>query len=163
MAWWPARIAAAVQTRKRMELFEAYGRASYPAQVREREGSLVELSGGHTVRVGDAVIHALMGLGAVVVLIAMLAAAFVTSPVGALAVVGVGLGLFGVLRPVSAAVRRSHQQLADANLDFAGELAETVRLAEEARVFGVDGARIAAIRRLSAGIQGHLFRTHFVA
>ena len=62
--------------------------------------------------------------------------------------------MFGLLRPLRALGVRRTRELSKAQMDYAGGIAEAIRLAEETQVFGVMAAQRARIEGPSASPAG---------
>lgn len=150
--WQSAKLTTAVVAGTRRSLAEAFLRASWPVQQGDRTGQLQELLTTFTNQ-GTILLSAFtLALSSVFNLVALLAAAIAIAPLGALAVVGVGVLLSLVLRPIRAAVRKRAQATADAGMRFASSLSEISALGLEMHVFGVqDQAR----KRVDRLISGH--------
>ncbi len=80
----------------------------------------------------------------------MLLAALALNVVAALLVLVAATGLFGLLRPLNRLGDRACAPVALASLGFAGGVSESVRVAEEAQVFGTGAALRTAVRRRSS-------------
>jgi ATP-binding cassette subfamily B protein len=159
----PARISAAVMARLRIELFDAFSRASWTVQSGGGEGTLQEIM---TNQVGQAV----SGVGATTSLIAaslqflvLMVSALFLSAFAAVAVGAMTIVLFALLRPMRARMGRYAQALSRAQVQYAGAIAETNRLAEEAKVFGAGGAQRERIGRAVNETKHWLFRTQVLA
>jgi ATP-binding cassette subfamily B protein len=155
----PAQISAAVMARLRNELFEAFSRASWTVQSRGNEGTLQEIM---TNQVGQAV----SGVGATTGLIAaslqflvLMVSALLLSVVAAVAVGAMTIVLFGLLRPMRARAGRYAKALSRAQVQYAGAIAETNRLAEEAKVFGAGGAQRERVGKTVNETRHWLFRS----
>ncbi|HTD08501.1 MAG TPA: ABC transporter ATP-binding protein, partial [Solirubrobacteraceae bacterium] len=151
----PARVMANVWARLRMNLFEAFGSASWELQSREREGKLQEIM---TNQAGQAT----QGLGSFLSLInstltfaVMLISAFVLNLFAAVIVVALAAVMLATLRPLRRLGRRRARALSRAQVNYAATVAESIRIAEETHVFGVGASlrsrmdkRVATSRRL---------------
>jgi ATP-binding cassette, subfamily B, bacterial len=137
----PARIGAQVMARLRTELFDAFSRASWTVQSRGREGNLQEIM---TNQVGQAVngVSGTTGLIASSLQFAVLmVSALFLSPIAAVAVGGMTVVLFGLLRPMRTRGGSYAKALSRAQLRYANGVAESNRLAEETHVFGAGGVQ----------------------
>jgi ATP-binding cassette, subfamily B, bacterial len=155
----PAQISSTVMARLRIELFDAFSRASWTVQSGGREGTLQEIM---TNQVGQAV----SGVGATTSLISaslqflvLMVSALFLSAVAAIAVGAMTIVLFALLRPMRARMGRYAQALSRAQVQYAGAIAESNRLAEEAKVFGAAGAQRERIGRTVNETKHWLFRT----
>jgi ATP-binding cassette, subfamily B, bacterial len=155
----PARIAADVITRMRLELFDAFSRASWTVQSRGSEGSLQEV-------MTNQVSQAIGGVGGTTGLISsslqflvLMISALYLNVVAALVVGALTVVLFGLLRPMRARGGRYAQALSAAQLSYARQIAESNRLAEESQVFGTGAAQRRRIARVVNQAQHWFFRT----
>jgi ABC-type multidrug transport system fused ATPase/permease subunit len=141
----PARIASEVQAGLRRRLFDAFTRASWSVQSQDREGQLQDTL---TLQVSQATAGALqttMLITYALSFLVLMAAAFVLSPLAALIVGGGSTAMFGVLRPLRKRGRRHARALSRAQSSYAAAVAESVRVAQETRVFGVMSAQRARV------------------
>jgi ABC-type multidrug transport system fused ATPase/permease subunit len=136
----PARITADVQARLRVELFDAFTRASWAAQADETEGHLQELMTDQIAQSSQAVLSVANGLSAAALFLALFGSAFALNPLVALLVLVTSILLFEVLRPIDRLGRRAAQDASQARMDHASAVSESVRLAEEVQVFGAGPA-----------------------
>jgi ATP-binding cassette subfamily B protein len=141
LATLPARIAAEVQSDLRKRLVRAFTQASWDAQSRDREGRLQEImtTQAYQAAVGAQLSSAL--LIAAIAFVIMMGSAVLLSPVAAAAVFAVAVIMFILLRPLRVIGVRRSRELSQAQVEYAGGIAETNRLAEESQVFGVTGAQ----------------------
>jgi ABC-type multidrug transport system fused ATPase/permease subunit len=162
LSYFSARIASDVQARLRTELFEAFNRASWTVQSRDREGQLQEVM---TSQVMQAVNGATGTTGlitstfqfAVLMTVALLLNALAAVSVAAMSVV-----LFGLLRPLRARGGRYARELSRAQVAYAGGIAESNRLAEESHVFGAGAAQRELVGRLVGRSQRFFFRSQLL-
>jgi ATP-binding cassette, subfamily B, bacterial len=132
----PARIAADVQSKLRIELFDAYSRAAWGVQAQDREGQLQET-------ITSQVTQATQG--------ALQATTLITS-----------LTMFGLLRPLRGRGVRSARALSKAQVAFAGAIAEAIRVAQETHVFGVTSVQGKRIERFVRAANHLYFRTQLL-
>ena len=137
----PARIAANVQGNLRTALFDAFTRASWSVQSRDREGQLQETT---TSQVMSATAGALQATGLITAsftFLVLLASAVTLNPLAAVVVACASIALFGLLRPLRSRGVANSRALSAAQVRYASGVAESIRLAEEAHVFGVVSAQ----------------------
>ncbi len=159
----PARIATDVQAALRRQLFDAYSRASWAVQSRDREGQLQEtLTGQVTAATGGAV-QATLLINAVFTFIVLMASAVALNPLAALVVGCASMSLFGLLRPLRSRGVRNARALSKAQVEYAGGVAEAIRLVEETQVFGVLAAQRDRIEGFSRVLQRFFYRTQLLA
>jgi ABC-type multidrug transport system fused ATPase/permease subunit len=151
----PAKMMTRLTARVRTDLFDAYSRASWEVQSRDREGQVQETM---TNQVGNASSCAgyLVGLmTSTLAFVVLLASAIVLSPFSAIVVVVLAVAMFALLRPLRGLGRRRARAWSQAQVNFASNVAEAIRLAQETRVFGAGAAqrrrnngRVAITRKL---------------
>ncbi len=159
IAWLPARISADVQARLRLELFDAYSRASWPVQAQDSEGYLQELMTDQVREATNAVVNLANVLFAAAMFGALLLSAFSLNAVLALIVLAVSMLLFGLLRPIDRLGRAAARTQSQAYVEHASGVNEAVRLAEETQVFGSAGALRASMGTLIDAARHATFRT----
>jgi ABC-type multidrug transport system fused ATPase/permease subunit len=137
----PARIAADVQASLRRRIYDAYTRASWSVQSRDREGQLQETMTGQVQQATGAAMQATALINSVFSFIVLLITAVVLNPYAALFVAVLSSLLFGLLRPMRGRGVRYARELSRAQVRYARGIAESIRLAEETHVFGVEGAQ----------------------
>ena len=155
----PARIGTDMQARLRRELFDAFTRASWAVQSRDREGHLQELMTDQMAIAAAATLWTTILLTSAFTFLMLIVSALALDPIVALIVLAVTGGLFAVLRPLSAVGRRFGRAASASSMEHAGGVGEAIRLAEETAVFGVGGAQRERIDRLVAEIRHPAFRT----
>jgi ABC-type multidrug transport system fused ATPase/permease subunit len=158
LAWLPARISADVQARLRRDVFEAFTRASWPAQADERDGHLQELMTSQIDQAVQAVLNVAALLSGGAMFVTLTASALTLSvPVAMVAVVGAA-GMFALLRPLNRLGKVAARDLSQAQMDHAAVVNESVRLAEESHVFGAAAADRARVGELINAARRAFFR-----
>ena len=152
----PARIAADVMARLRVELYDAFSRASWTVQSQGSEGSLQEIMTNQVSQAVSGVTGATGLIASTLQFIVLMIAAFYLSAVAAVAVGAMTIVLFGLLRPLRKRGGRYATALSVAQVQYAGVLAENNRLAEETQVFGAGAAQRSRIG-VSIGRARHWF------
>ncbi len=143
----PARISASVLARLRTELFDAFSRASWTVQSSSREGKLQEVM---TNQVQQAVFGVTGTTGLItssLQFVVLMGTALALSVVAAVAVGALTVLLFAFLRPLRARGGRYAHALSQAQVQYAGDIAESNRLAEEAHVFDAGASQRARLGR----------------
>lgn len=141
IAYIPAKIGADVQASLRTRLFNAFSRASWAEQSRDRDGHFQELMTAQVIHATQAAMQAALLLTALLTFSTLVASALLLDVQAAAIVVGVSLLLFAVLRPLTALGIRHAHGLSKAELAHANAVSESNRLAEETQVFGVAAAQ----------------------
>lgn len=159
----PARIAADVQARMRKDLFDAFTRASWAMQSRDREGHLQEMMTSQVVQATQGALQATTLVNALLTFLVLILSALALNVRAAIVVLTAALLLFWLLRPLNALGGRRARALSQAQMDFASGVGETIRVAEETHVFGVAAAQRGRIDFLIAPAQNLFFRTQLLA
>ncbi len=133
----PARIAADVQASMRRNLFEAFTRASWSVQSRDREGQLQDVMTTQTMQATNGAVQTTVLITASFNFLVMMVSALLLNAVAAVVVAAATLALFALLRPLRARGVSNARGLSGAQAEYAGGLAESIRVTEEAQVFGV--------------------------
>lgn len=159
----PARIAADIQARLCTELLAAFTSASWSVQSRDREGHLQEMVTEQVAYATQGALQAAILLTALLTFLVLVVSALIINVVVALTVLVTAAALFGILRPLGRLGNRRAHALSRASMNYAGEVSEVVRLAEEAQVFGVTVAQRHRLDRLVAAVRGHFFTIQLLA
>ncbi len=154
-----ARIAADVQAKLRLELFDAFNRASWDVQSRDKEGQLQEVMTSQVMQAVSGAVGTTSLVNSSLQFVVLMASAFVLNPVAALAVGALSMALFAGLRPLRASGGRMAHALSRAQVAYAGGIAESNRVAEESHVFGAGSAQRGTIRQLVMQSQGYFYRS----
>ncbi len=132
----PARIVTSMQATLRSDLFDAFTRASWNVQSRDREGHFQELITNHINSAIQAYSAAAALITAALTFLVLVISAVALSPFAALGIILVAGTLAAVLRPLGNLGQRRAAALSEGWLAYAGGVNEAVRLAEETHVFG---------------------------
>jgi ABC-type multidrug transport system fused ATPase/permease subunit len=154
--------AADLSARRRARILHAFFRASWDSQSEEREGSIQDFLFNHVGQVTAGFTALAGGAISTAVLISLVFAAFVVSPVAALILVAVTLTVFAIMRPVTSAVHRRNRVLSAAARDYAQDVAETTGLTMEFRTLGVSDLFEADQVRKSDHLATLLRRARFI-
>ena len=148
ISYFPAKLGADVQARLRMRLFDAYSRASWAEQSKDRDGHFQELMTAQVIHATQAAMQAALLLTALLAFSTLVASALALDAQAAAIVVGVSLALFAVLRPLTALGVRQARGLSKAELEHASGVSESNRVAEETQVLRCCGGAARSGRRL---------------
>jgi ABC-type multidrug transport system fused ATPase/permease subunit len=159
----PARIGTDMQARLRSELFDAFTRASWAVQSRDREGHLQELMTDQMAIAAAATLWTTILLTSAFTFLMLIVSALALDPLIAVIVLAVTGGLFAMLRPLSALGRRFGRTASKTSMEHASGIGEAIRLTEETAVFGVASAQRERINQLVAEIRHPAFRTMLLA
>ncbi|HTB71290.1 MAG TPA: ABC transporter ATP-binding protein [Solirubrobacteraceae bacterium] len=155
----PARIAADVQARMRTKLFDAFTRASWAVQSRDREGQLQETMTNQVSSATAGATQVTILINAAFTFVVLTISALALNALAAVIVAVASIVLFGLLRPLRARGVRNARALSKAQVEYAGGIAESIRVAEEVHVFGVVGTQRKAIAVLVRASQELFYRT----
>jgi ABC-type multidrug transport system fused ATPase/permease subunit len=159
----PARIAADVQANMRRRLFDAFTRASWSEQSRDREGQLQDVMTTQTMQATNGAIQTTILITAAFNFLVMMISALVLNAVAAVVVAAATVTLFSLLRPLRARGVRNSRGLSGAQVQYAGGVAESIRVAEETQVFGVGAAQRERINSLIGNSWKYFYRTQVLA
>ena len=141
VSYLPARILADAQARLRDRLFSAFIRASWTVKSGEQEGQLQEVVTSQVLQATNIVSYVLNLVVTTATLVVLIASALLIGLVPALVVMGSGVALFALLRPLGGFGSRRARTLSAMQVDYANAVGEATRLAEEAQVFGAGRAQ----------------------
>jgi ATP-binding cassette subfamily B protein len=159
----PARIAAEVQAAMRRRLFHAFSQASWGVQSRDREGQLQETMTGQVMQATTGAVQTTMLINSVFTFLVLMTVALLLNTVAAVVVGITSTALFAILRPLRKRGIRNARGLSNAQVGYAGEVAESIRLAEETHVFGVAAAQRERIARSVQTYNEMFYRTQLLA
>jgi ABC-type multidrug transport system fused ATPase/permease subunit len=144
-----ARLAADTVTTVRQDLFGAFMRTKWALQDEERAGHLQDMLSADARAVATCVLSFCLGLIAVTNLLVLQAASIGVNPVGALAMVGMVVLLFTLLRPFTHRARRFTVAQNLATKEYAARLSDALAMAKEIKV---SNAGPAITRRLDGEV-----------
>ncbi len=142
----------------RTKMIDAFFRASWTAQSQERLGHIQQLLTVNCETIGQTVLGLATGLQALLTVAALLAAAFIVSPIAAIIVLVVGMLLQSAFRPFNKWSRKASVHLSEDSHTMATLVTEYTRLTREFRLFGVEREATAELHR-SNEIAARTFRT----
>jgi ABC-type multidrug transport system fused ATPase/permease subunit len=141
----------------RNKMIDAFFGASWTVQSQERLGHIQQLLTVNCETVGQIALAIASGLQALLTVAALLAAAFLVSPIAATIVLVFGILLQSALRPFNTWGRKASVHLAEDSHTMATLVTEYTRLAGEFRLFGVEGEATAGLHQ-SNEIAARTFR-----
>src|ERR1700760_1974531 len=159
----PARIAADVQANMRRRLFEAFTRASWSVQSREREGQLQDVMTTQTMQATNGAIQTTQLITSLFNFLVLMASALVLNALAAVVVAIATVTLFGLLRPLRARGVGNARGLSGAQVESAGGTAESIRVAEDTQVFGAAEAQRKRVSALIDNSWGFFYRSQVLA
>ena len=158
----PAKIAADVQARLRLDLFAAFTHASWGVQSKEREGHLQETMTGQVMQATSGAVQATQMITSLITFTVLLVYALTLNAIAAGIVLGATVLLFALLRPLNRLGGRRARALSQAQLEYAGGVNQANRLAEETHVFGVAEAQQGQVNRLIFAARELFYKTQVV-
>ena len=158
----PARIAANVQGNLRTTLFDSFTRASWAVQSQDREGQLQETTTSQVMSATAGALQATSLITSSFMFLVLLGSAVALNPLAAVIVASASVALFGLLRPLRSRGVANSRELSKAQVEYAGGVAESIRVAEETHVFGVVSAQRERIARLVANSERFYYRSQLL-
>ena len=159
----PSRLSRDTQSRLRRRLIDAFLGAAWVAQAAEREGEFEQVIGQQAKNTGSAIVNVASAVSAALTFLALIVSAFVISPAAATAAALAASALFALLRPLVTGTRRASLRLTSAYVVFAQDVAESVRLAEEAHVFGAGPAVRERLFAVVKQVDRHFMRVRLLS
>jgi ABC-type multidrug transport system fused ATPase/permease subunit len=156
-----ARTAGDVLASTRAETMRAFSRASWDHQATAREGSVQEAVSNNAMQASDLCMFLAKGLSSFISLAALLVASLFVSAWATGAVIGLGLLIVLLLRPITGSTRRRATRLVGANAEYTESVAEASALALEMRVFGVERAEVERLADAAGATGRASTRTRF--
>jgi len=129
-----AQVLAATRTR----VVTGFFRSNWALQSTERLGHLQQLLIQNSAASAAVVANLSGGLQALLMVVGLLGVALAVNPVAAIAVIGMGLVLSQILRPLNQRTRRNNRELSKTTRAMATQVTEYTRLSRDFRLFGVE-------------------------
>jgi ATP-binding cassette, subfamily B, bacterial len=155
----PARIGADVQANLRRALFGAFAGASWSVQSQDREGQLQETMTSQVIAATGGALQATQLIITSFTFLVLITVALLLNAIAAVVVGVTSVVMFALLRPLRGRGVAYSRALSKAQMEYAGGIAQAIRVAEETHVFGVVGAQRAHIDALVQKSRGFYFRT----
>jgi ABC-type multidrug transport system fused ATPase/permease subunit len=157
-----ARLTALTLSNVRKTMFARFLRASWELQSRELEGHLQELLNTFALRIMNGVFGITVGFVAVFNIMALLGAALLISPVGALTILVTMVVLFLSLQPLSRITRKHSAQWIRDHMTYAQTVSGLVSLTREIKTFNVAEGLNERAGHTVDEVSRHLFWTRFL-
>jgi ATP-binding cassette subfamily B protein len=157
-----SRITTDVLASTRERLFDAFTRASWSLQSRDREGQLQETLTGQALQAAGAASQTLQLITCSFQFAVLILTAVVLNPLAALVVGSISVLMFAFLRPMRARGIRVARALSRANVLYASGIAEANRLTEEAHVFGAFPVQRRRVGELIGNSQRFFYRSQLI-
>ena len=144
-------------TMTRTRIVTGFFRSNWSLQSTERLGHIQQLLTMNSSATGQAVQTLSNGLQSVMMVSGLLGVALTVDPAAAIAVIGVGVLLSLILRPLNVRSRRASRELSKTTRAMATQVTEYTRLSRDFRLFGVESR---VMDKLTGLIQdtGHVYR-----
>lgn len=157
-----ARLSSAALGRARRRTIAAFVHSAWAIQSSEREGRLQELLTMNVLRISNGVITLATGISAALSFTALMVSALIVNVLAACVILFGVVLVFFLLRPINRRTKRHARDQIKANAEYAGSVAQTVRLSPELHVFGVGSAVIQRVSATSNRVEKLVFRSKFL-
>jgi ATP-binding cassette, subfamily B, bacterial len=141
----------------RTRVVTGFFRSNWSLQSTERLGHIQQLLTQNSVSTAAAVGNLSSGLQALVMVSGLLGVALAVDPAAAIGVIGIGIVLSQILRPLNMRSRRANRELSKVTRAMATQVTEYTRLSRDFRLFGVETRVMDTLRRLIQDT-GHVYR-----
>jgi ATP-binding cassette, subfamily B, bacterial len=158
----PVRLITQVQARLRRRLFSAYSHSSWSVQSQDREGQVQETMTNQAGQAIQAVGNMLGLMTSTISFLVLLSVAFALNLAAAIIVLVVAIGMFALLRPLRGLGVRRSRALSQSQINYAGGIAESIRVAEETQVFGAGAAQRRRMDELVNATRRLFFQTQIL-
>jgi ABC-type multidrug transport system fused ATPase/permease subunit len=143
-------VSAEVLSSTRTRVVTGFFRSNWSLQSTERLGHLQQLLTQNSTASANVVGNLSGGLQALLMVAGLLGVALIVNPTAAIAVIGMGIVLSQILRPLNKRTRRNNKELSKTTRAMATQVTEFTRLSRDFRLFGVENR---VIERLSSLIE----------
>ncbi len=144
-------------TGTRARIVNGFFRSNWSLQSTERLGHLQQLLTMNSTATANAVSNLSTGLQSLLMVAGLLAVALAVDPPAAIGVIGVGIVLSQILRPLNIGSRRAYRELSKVTRAMATRVTEYTRLSRDFRLFGVETRVMDKLRGLIRDA-GHVYR-----
>jgi ATP-binding cassette subfamily B protein len=144
-------------TGTRIRIVNGFFRSNWSLQSTERLGHLQQLLTMNSTATATAVSNLSTGLQSLLMVAGLLAVALAVDPPAAIGVIGVGIVLSQILRPLNIGSRRAYRELSKVTRAMATRVTEYTRLSRDFRLFGVETRVMDKLRGLIRDT-GHVYR-----
>ena len=141
----------------RTRVVTGFFRSNWSLQSTERLGHLQQLLTMNSTATGQAVNNVSAGLQSLLMVSGLLGVALTVDPAAAIGVIGIGVVLSLMLRPLNLRSRRANRELSKVTRAMATQVTEFTRLSRDFRLFGVETRVMDRLRRLIQDT-GHVYR-----
>jgi ABC-type multidrug transport system fused ATPase/permease subunit len=130
----------------RTRVVTGFFRSNWALQSTERLGHVQQLVTMNSNATANVVQNLSTGLQSLLMVSGLLAVALVVDPIAAIAVIGVGVVLSQMLRPLNQRSRKANRELSRVTRAMATQVTEYTRLSRDFRLFGVETRILDALR-----------------
>ena len=141
----------------RTRIVTGFFRSNWALQSTERLGHVQQLLTVNSGATANAIQNLSTALQSLLMVSGLLAVALVVDPAAAIGVIGVGVVLSQILRPLNQRTRQANRDLSKATRAMATQVTEFTRLSRDFRLFGVETRVMDSLRRVIQDA-GHVYR-----
>jgi ATP-binding cassette, subfamily B, bacterial len=141
----------------RTRVVTGFFRSNWSLQSTERLGHIQQLLTMNSNATSNAVQSLSSGLQSLLMVFGLLGVALAVDPAAAVGVIGVGIVLSQILRPLNMRSRRANRELSKTTRAMATQVTEYTRLSRDFRLFGVETRVMDTLRGLIRDT-GHVYR-----
>lgn len=154
-AWLASRMAATLLDHTRVRILRALLFAEWPQQASMSESRYQDIIAVHAFHLANGIVILTGAVGAAIAFLVLTGASLLVAPIMAAALLGVGLALVVVFRPLVLAVQRRSNLHVTEHQAFLESASTAFRVLPEIRVFGVAGPFADHQRRRSSETAQH--------
>ncbi len=152
-----------MQLRLRTQLFDAFSDASWAVQAQDREGQLQETMTNQISQATTGAVQTTTLINASFTFLVLMGTALAINALAAVLVGTMSVGMFALLRPLRGRGVRNARALSRSQVQYAGAIAESIRVAQETHVFGVNDVQRERIGEFVATSNALFYRTQVLA
>ncbi len=150
-------VSEQVLTETRTRIVGGFFESNWSFQSTERLGHVQQLVTMNSGATANVVNNLSTGLQSLLMVSGLLGVALVVDPVAAIGVIGVGLVLSQLLRPLNKRSRRAYRELSQSMRTMGTQITEYTRLSRDFRLFGVENRAMDSLRGVIKDA-GHVYR-----
>lgn len=143
-------LAAMTLKSSRNQMIDAFFRATWSVQSKERLGHIQQLLTVNCDNLGIVMLSVAVGIQSLLTVLALLLAAFIVNPIVAAGVLAIAGLLFLLLRPFNSLSRKASLRLSEDSKSMATLVTEYTRLTREFRILGVQKEVIVQLNQSSS-------------
>jgi len=162
IAWESAALSSTVLANSRAGAVRRYVNAGWSTQALQREGALQEAISNLCMKTSVLTQSLAVGAAHLVTLATFIAAALVVEPLATAGVVGAGVVIVMLMRPITKMAHRRAERFVEVNTFFSEEVSRLTSASMELKVFGVERAAERELDELNTEARGRLYRSRFI-